>query len=361
MARIESFLRLVADQGASDLHFDSGSVPIIRHDGDLIPLPFRKLSESETRRFIVEILTDEERDQLDEKHELDFVYSLENVARFRVNVFNHSRGIGAVFRVIPKKVPSIEDLGLPDVVRRFLDWQNGLVLVCGPTGSGKTSTLAALVNEINHDPGRNKHVITIEDPIEFIHEPKHSVITQRQVGLHTAGFASALRSALRESPDVLVVGEMRDLETIGLALTAAETGTLVFGTLHTNSAAKAVDRIIDAFAEETRDQMRGIISVLLRGIVAQHLAKKATGEGRIAVCEVLAQSYAIAHMIRENKVHQIQAYLQSPEHEGSGMQSLDSCIFRYIREGMVTVDEGAKLAHDPDWLKKQVAALPEDV
>lgn len=361
MARIDSFLRLVAEQGASDLHFDAGTVPVIRHDGDLVPLPFRKLSESETKRFVKEILSKEERDALDSQHELDFVYSLEGVGRFRVNVFNHSRGVGAVFRVITQSVPTLDGLGLPQSLKKFLDYQNGLVLVCGPTGCGKTSTLAALVDEVNRSERVTKHVITVEDPVEFIHEPVNSIITQRQVGLHTQSFASALRSALRESPDIIVVGEMRDLETIGLALSAAETGTLVFGTLHTNSAAKAIDRLIDAFPEETRDQMRGVISVLLRGIVAQHLVKKATGEGRVAAVEILMQNYAVAHMIRENKVHQLQGYLSSAEHDGSGMQSLDSCIFRFIKQGMITADEGLKLAHDPDSMRRHVADLPEDI
>ena len=361
MARFDSFLRLVADQQASDLHFDAGSVPVIRHDGDLTPLPFRKLTEAECRRFIREILTPEERKALDEQNELDFVYALDGVGRFRVNVFNHSRGIGAVFRVIPNQIPTVEQLGLPTSLHKFCEYQNGLVLVCGPTGSGKTSTLAALVNHINNRSDKSRHVITIEDPVEFLHEPVNSVITQRQVGLHTESFASALRSALRESPDVIVVGEMRDLETINLALSAAETGTLVFGTLHTNSAAKAVDRLVDAFPEETREQMRGVISVMLRGIVAQHLVKRSSGEGRIAAVEILIQTFALSHMIRENKVHQIQGYLQSAENDGTGMQSLDSCLLRYVRQDLVDANEAIRLANDPDQLKRQIGELPEDI
>jgi twitching motility protein PilT len=360
MARIDSFLRLVADQGASDLHFTAGTCPTIRHDGDLVSLPFRTLSGSESRRFIREMLTQEERDALDEQHELDFVYALKDVGRFRVNVFNQSRGIGAIFRVIPKTVPTIDSLSLPASIRRLLDHQNGLILVCGPTGSGKTSTLAALVNEVNMNVNRSKHVITVEDPIEFIHTPKHSVITQRQVGLHTESFASALRSALREAPDVIVVGEMRDLETISLALSAAETGTLVFGTLHTNSAAKAIDRIIDAFPDANRDQMRGSLSVLLRGVISQHLVKRASGEGRIAALELLLQSVAISNMIRENKIHQIEAFLSSPSNEAAGSQGLDSCLFRLIKSGIVLPEDGLRVANHPEELKKLVSDLPEE-
>ena len=360
MARIDSFLRLVADQGASDLHFTAGTLPTIRHDGELVQLPFRNLSVSESRRFIREMLTQEERDALDEQHELDFVYALKDVGRFRVNVFNQSRGLGAIFRIIPKTVPSIDSLSLPNGIRKLLEHQNGLILVCGPTGSGKTSTLAAMVNEVNMNPNRSKHVITIEDPVEFIHTPHHSVITQRQVGLHTESFSSALRSALREAPDVIVVGEMRDLETISLALSAAETGTLVFGTLHTNSAAKAVDRIIDAYPDANRDQMRGSLSVLLRGVISQHLVKRASGEGRIAAVELLLQSVAVSNMIRENKIHQIEAFLASPSNEAQGSQSLDTCLFRLIKSGIIMQDEGLRVANNPDSLKRLVADLPEE-
>ncbi len=361
MSRIDSFLRLVAEQKASDLHFAAGCVPLIRHDGELVRLPFRKLSAHEARSFIGEILTPDEAHQLDEKSELDFVYSLPACGRFRVNVFQQTHGVAAVFRVIPSKVPTIEDLGLPHTLRKLTDMQNGLVLICGPTGSGKTSTLAALVDYINKNPNRPRHIITVEDPVEFVHEPAFSVVSQRQVGLHTESFAAALRSALREAPDVVVVGEMRDLETINLALSAAETGVLVLGTLHTNSAAQAVDRIIDAFPEDAREQMRGAISVLLKAVVAQHLVKRASGEGRVALCEVLLQSVAVSNMIRENKVFQIEAFLQSSD-QSTGCQSLDGSVFRAIREGLITLEEGVKAANDPEKVRRMAAELPpEDV
>jgi twitching motility protein PilT len=356
--RIDSFLRLVAEQGASDLHFHAGNVPIIRHEGELMPLPFRILSEVETGRFLLELLGEEQRAQFEKTREVDLVYSIEGVARFRVNIFVQSHGLGAVFRVIPNKVPTLDELNLPLALRRLTQLTNGLVLVTGPTGSGKSTTLAAMVDEINKTSQR--HVISIEDPIEFLHKPIKGAITQRQVGKHAESFSSALRSALRESPDVLVVGEMRDLETIQLAISAAETGVLVIGTLHSNSAPKAIDRIIDVIPEESRDQVRSTLSVLLRGVVSQHLAKHATGEGRVAVMEVLLQSYAVSNLIRENKVFQIDGYLDTASCDGSGMQSLDASLFKLVKQGEVTLEEALKLANQPESLKRLAAELPED-
>jgi len=358
MPRIDSFLRLVAQQGASDLHFHAGNVPIIRHEGELMPLPFRQLSDVETGRFLLEIMGEDQRAAFEQNQEIDLVYSIEGVARFRANVFVQSHGLGAVFRVIPNALPTMEQLGLPSAVKRLTLLNNGLVLVTGPTGSGKTTTLCAMVDEINKTSER--HVISIEDPIEFLHQPIKCAITQRQVGKHADSFAGALRSALRESPDVLVVGEMRDLETINLAIAAAETGVLVIGTLHSNSASKAIDRIIDVIPEESRDQIRSTLSVLLRGVISQHLAKHASGEGRVAVLEVLLQSYAVSNLIRENKVFQIDSYLDTASNDGSGMQSLDACLFRLVKQGDITVDEALKFANQPESLKSLAAQLPED-
>jgi twitching motility protein PilT len=346
MARLDSFLRLVVDQRASDLHFHAGNVPIIRHDGELIPLPFRTLSPDESARFIHEILNEEQRALFERESELDFAYTAEGVGRFRANVFRQSHGVGAVFRVIPNTVPSIDGLSLPNVLRKLSGHQNGLVLVTGPTGSGKTTTLAAMIHEINAT--QRRHVITIEDPVEFIHTSLKSVVTQRQVGVHAATFHQAHRSALREAPDVLVVGEMRDHETVSLALSAAETGVLVFGTLHANSASKAVDRILNVCPDDGREQVRSVLSVLLRGVVAQQLCKRASGEGRVAAIEVLLQSYAVANMIRENKLHQLDGCLRSADPTTTGMQSLDQSLMQHVRQGVITPEEAMRVANNPE-------------
>jgi twitching motility protein PilT len=355
---MDSFLRLVVDQGASDLHFHAGNVPAVRHDGDLMRLPFRQLSETEARRFILEILTPEQREVFEASQDLDFIYEVSGVGRFRANVFLQQHGMSAVFRVVPYRVPTLDELRLPDTLEELAQLNNGLVLITGPTGSGKTTTLAAIVREINSS--QHRHVITIEDPIEFVHAPDKSVITQRQVGEHTGSFEDALRSALRESPDVLVVGELRDYETIRLALQAAETGALVFGSLHTSSSVKAVDRIIDALPEELREQTRGVLSVLLRGVVAQRLCKLLSGEGRIAVVEVLLQTWAVSNLIRENKIYQIEGYLQSANFEKTGMQSLDACIYNHVRDNLISLEEGLKVAAYPDQLRQRCADLPEE-
>ncbi len=348
----------MAVQHASDLHFHSGNPPIIRHDGELMPLPFRMLTRDEVRRFIFEILTPEQKEEFERTNELDFIYVIDGVGRFRTNILVHTYGIGAVFRIIPQVLPELGDLMFPRAIRKLTQLQNGLVLVCGPTGCGKTTTLAAMVNEINRTSQR--HVITIEDPIEFLHTPVQSTITQRQVGKHTDSFSGALRSALRESPDVIVIGEMRDLETITLALSATETGVLVFGTLHTNSASKAIDRVIDAVGEDGQDQMRAVLSVLLRAVVSQQLCKKANSDGRVAALEILLQNYAVANMIRENKLHQLEGYLQTASSDGSGAQSLDHAILNFVKEGAVTLEEGMRVASYPEQLKALVQELPQD-
>jgi twitching motility protein PilT len=358
MARLDSFLRLVAEQQASDLHFHAGNVPIIRHDGDLLPLPFRALSELETRRFLLEILTPDQRERLEREQQVDFMYALPEVGRFRANVFVQSRGLGAVFRVIRGHIPTLGELRFPPVLKKLSELANGLVIVTGPTGAGKSTTLAAMVHEINTTSQR--HIITVEDPVEFVHEPIESVVTHREVGQHTESFAAGLRAALRESPDVLVIGEMRDLETVLLALQAAETGVLVFGTLHTNSAAKAVDRIVDAVPEENRDQARATLSLVLRGVIAQRLCRRASGDGRVAALEILVQTYGIAHMIRENKIHQIDAALQSAPNDGSGTQGFDTCLLRFVQEGLIASDEALRNANYPENLKRLLSELAQE-
>jgi twitching motility protein PilT len=353
MARLDSFLRLVVEQRASDLHFTAGSVPLIRHHGALVPLPFRAVSDAESRKFLGEILTAEERERLDVDHELDLLYALPGVGRFRANLFVQHNGWGAAFRIIPDSPPRLDDIGLPTAVRSVCGLQNGLVLIGGPTGSGKTTTLAAIVDQINRTARR--HVLTIEDPIEFLHEPILSAITQRQVGTHVESFAEALRSALRESPDVLVVGEMRDSETLQLAIQAAETGVLVFGTLHTSSAAKTITRVVDMAPEEQRDQIRSSLSVLLKGVVSQHLVRRAGGDGRVAAVEVLLTNAAVASMIRDNKVAQLDAWLQTVNTIETGMQGLEQCLLRYVKDGVVDLDEACQLSANPEHLRREMS------
>jgi twitching motility protein PilT len=358
MARLDSFLRLVAEQRASDLHFHAGALPMIRHDGDLMALPFRILSELETRRFLFEILTPDQREVLAREQQVDFIYVLPEVGRFRANVFCQSRGLGAAFRVIRNQTPTLQELDFPPVLGRLASLQNGLVIITGPTGAGKSTTLAAMVHEINAT--RERHIITIEDPIEYVHEPIKSAITHREVGRHTHSFASGLRAALRESPDVLVIGEMRDLETVHLALQAAETGVLVLGTLHTNSAAGAVDRILDVIPEEARDQARGTLSLALRGVVAQRLCKRASGEGRVAVLEVLLQDHAVANLIRENKIHQLDAQIQSSAADGSGMQGFDQALLRLVEDGSLAAEDAVRIANYPEQLRRQVEQIGQE-
>ena len=355
MARIDSFLSLVVEQRASDLHFHSGLKPTIRYLGDLIEIPFRTLTAQEAELFLFEMMTEEQKSELAREKSVDFAYVLDEHARFRANVFRQSRGIGAVFRVIPERGATLDKLGFPPAVVDLCSLNAGLVLITGPTGSGKTTTMTAMIKEINRTSHR--HIITIEDPIEYIHQPTQGLITQRELGKHTKSTAMALRAALREAPDVLVVGELRDYETISLALSAAETGVLVLGTLHTNSAAKAVDRLIGASPAEEQEQTAAIVSSLLKGTIAQHLVKLASGDGRVAVVEVLLQSYAVAHLIRENKCYQIDAYLKSGECAGTGMQSLDTHILEYVRDGLITLEDGLTVANDPDALQEAAKEL----
>ncbi len=357
MARLDSFLRLVSEQRASDLHIRAGSAPVIRHDGELLDVPFRPLPPQETERLLLEIMDDDRQETFNRERQVDFVYELAGVGRFRASVFMEHRGLAAVLRVISDRPPTIDDLGLPPVVKRLARLNNGLVIVTGPTGSGKSTTLAAMVLDTDITSGR--HVITIEDPIEYVFNVRETAITQREVGRHVESFAAGVRSALREAPDVLVVGEMRDQETVQQALSAAETGVLVMATLHTNSAARAVDRIIDAVAEDSREQARGTLSVLLRGVLSQRLVRRASGEGRIAVMEVLLQTPAVSNMIREGKTHLLEGYLQSAGVHPSGMQSLDGCLARYIQEGRITLEEALTVANRPETLKQQLAEVAE--
>ena len=349
MPRLDTFLRIAADQRASDLHFHAGKVPHVRYNGELSTMPFRVLSEPQVRALLDEILEAGQLATLDREGQVDFAYELADVGRFRGSVCRQTGGLSAVFRVVPTSIPMLSDLELPAAVAGFTRHANGLVLVTGPTGSGKTTTLASMVDLINRGSGR--HVITVEDPIEFVHAPLRGLVTQREVGMHVTSFSAALRSALREAPDVLVVGEMRDFETISLALTAAEAGVLVFATLHTGSASKAIGRMLGAAPADQQEQVREVLAVLLRGVISQRLCRLANGRGRVAATEVLLQSASISNLVREGKVHQIEAYLSGGEDAVRGMHSLGSSLKRLVVEGRISRDEAMLQANDPGTLR----------
>jgi len=336
MARIDEILRQMMERDASDLHLTSGSAPYLRVHGEMVRLNYKDLTPEVCQALLFEILSASQRENFLETWDLDCSYSLKGVGRFRVNVFRQRQGVGAVFRRIPESIKTIQELGLPPNITNLLDVSEGLILVTGPTGSGKSTTLAALIHTIN--TGRRAHIITIEDPIEFVHYNKNSLINQREVSSHTKSFHQALRAALREDPDVVLVGEMRDLETISLAMTAAETGHLVLATLHTNSATKTVDRIIDAFPEAQQAQIRVMLSESLRGIVAQSLVPRADGNGRVAVVEVLVNIPAVANLIREGKTFQIHSSMQTGQVHG--MITFESAMNELVRKGIVSREDG---------------------
>ena len=339
MARIDDILRQMRDSEASDLHLTSGSAPFLRVNGEMVKLNYKDLSAEVSQALIFEVLSEKQREAFLETSDLDCSYSLKGVGRFRVNVFRQRRGVGAVFRLIPEEILTIEELGLPANLTDLLDVSEGLILVTGPTGSGKSTTLAALIDKINVD--RKAHIITIEDPIEFVHYNKNSLINQREVSSHTRSFHHALRSALREDPDVILIGEMRDLETISLALTAAETGHLVFATLHTNSATKTIDRIIDVFPEAQQAQIRTMLSESLRGVIAQTLVRRQDGRGRVAAVEVLVNVPAVANLIREAKTFQIHSSMQTGQVHG--MITFESAVNDLVRKGLVSRQDGQNL------------------
>ncbi len=339
MAAIDLLLKKAVEVGASDLHLAVGALPLYRIHGDLEKFDDRSVvTESEARGLLYEIMTEQQHIRFEQRHELDFAYDAQGIGRFRVNVFLQIRGMGAVFRVIPDEIIPLEELNLPRAVKDFTRFSRGLVLVTGPTGNGKSTTLASMIDHINRQ--RKVHIITIEDPLEFIHQNKTSLINQREVGTHSDSFASALRSAFREDPDVILIGEMRDLETISLAITAAETGHLVLGTLHTGSAAKTIDRVIDVFPTDQQAQVRTQLSESLSGVVSQQLLKRIDGSGRVAAVEILVGVPALAHLIREGKTYQISSIIQTGRREG--MQTMDQAIVDLLKQGCISPEE----AHD---------------
>jgi twitching motility protein PilT len=336
MSVIEELLRVTKQHKASDLHLASGSAPYVRLAGDMVRLNYKNVSAEVCQGLIYSILTDRQKELFEENLELDFSYPVREVGRFRVNVFMQRNGIAAVFRLIPEEVQTIEELGLPEQLSDLVDVSEGLILVTGPTGSGKSTTLASIIHTINTT--RRAHIITIEDPIEFVHQNRQCLINQREVSSHTHSFSNALRAALREDPDIILVGEMRDLETISLAITAAETGHLVFATLHTNSAIKAVDRIIDVFPEGQQAQIRTMLAESMRGVVAQALLPRADGKGRVAAAEVLVNVPAVANLIREGKAFQVPSVMQTGR--AQGMLTFETTINELLRTGVITKETG---------------------
>ncbi len=335
MAKIDAFFKLMNDQGASDLHLVSGSQPILRVHGDLERIKYKVMEDNDLKAVLYEICPEHKVKQFEETGDIDFAYEVPNLARYRANYFQQKFGIGAVFREIPSKILSVEDLGLPAVLNKISMLDKGMILVTGPTGSGKSTTLAAMIDYVNRH--RKSHILTIEEPIEFVHQSQGCVVNHREVGIHTKSFKAALRGALREDPDIILVGEMRDLETIELALEAASTGHLVFGTLHTQSAAKTVDRVIDVFPHSQQAQIRTTLSESLKAVVAQNLFKRVDQKGRLAVLEILVVTPATSNLIREGKTFQIPSVIQTGKKYG--MQSLDDAILEALQKKRVSPEE----------------------
>jgi twitching motility protein PilT len=342
MARIDAFLKLGLAQGCSDVHLSVGVPPMLRMNGDLLPIKFRELSDTELETYIREILTANQIEALENGHDLDFSYVADEGGRFRVNVFRKVTGYGAVFRHIPPDVPTLEQLNVPKILNDFCEYHQGMVLVTGSTGTGKSTTLAAMINHLNET--RSLNIISLEDPIEFVHPSKKSQVIQRELGTHLTSFADGVRAAMREDPDVILVGELRDAETISMAMTAAETGHLVLGTLHTTGAVKTIDRIIDALPGELREQTKAFLSMSLKAVVTQVLCKTPDGRGRRAVLEILVNTRAIAKLITTDQTHQIPSQIQTGKDQG--MQLLDQALLEAISRKEIDPDDAYRYAND---------------
>lgn len=356
MARIDAFFKLMLEEGASDLHIVAGSQPILRVRGEMERVKYDILDNDTLKAMLYEIAPEEKIKVFEETGDIDFGYEIPGIARFRANFFLQKYGIGAVFRLIPAEIITIEQLGLPPVCKKFAMLHKGLVLVTGPTGSGKSTTLAAIIDYANKN--RKDHIITIEDPIEFVHKSQGCVVNHREVGTHTRSFAAALRGALREDPDIVLVGEMRDLETIQLALEAASTGHLVFGTLHTTNAPKTVDRIIDVFPSHQQAQIRTTLSESLKGVIAQNLFKRVDKKGRCAALEILVCTYAVGALIREAKTHQIPSSMQTGKKYG--MQTLDDAIMELLLKKWISPEDAYDKAVDKQRFVQFLKEPPPD-
>jgi twitching motility protein PilT len=352
---IDDLLRLTVESGASDLHLAVGIPPVIRVDGELKTTNFTKLTAQDTQRLCYDIVTDEQMQRFEAALELDYSYSIAKLSRFRVNLFKDKGTVAAAFRVIPQRIPTLKELGLPAILEELTVKPRGLILVTGPTGSGKSTTLAAMINSINTESAM--HIITIEDPIEYLHTHKKSVVNQRELGMDTKGFNNALKSALREDPDVILVGEMRDLETISTAITCAETGHLVFATLHTNNAPQTVDRMVDVFPPEQQEQIRFMLSNNLEAIICQTLVPKVGGRGRVCAMEIMVASSAVRNLIREAKAHQLTSTIQTSAK--MGMQTMDQCLRDYYQNGLISYDEALGRAMNPEEFKTMVSTGPQ--
>jgi twitching motility protein PilT len=357
MAKLDAFFKLMFDTGASDLHIVSGQPPILRVHGELERVKYDPLDDENLRQMLYEIAPEQKVKTFEETGDVDFGYEIPNVARFRANYFMQKYGCGAVFRQIPTKILTADELGLPPILKKSAMLHKGLVLVTGPTGSGKSTTLAAVVDHANKH--RKDHIITIEDPIEFVHSPQGCLVNHREVGIHTRSFSAALRGALREDPDIIMVGEMRDLETIRLALEAANTGHLVFGTLHTTSAAKTIDRVIEVFPAEEQAQVRNGLSTGLKVVVAQNLFKRVDKKGRCAALEILVCTAAIGNLIREGKTVQIPSAIQTGKQ--FGMQTLDDAIMGVLQKGWISPEEAYDKSIDKTKFKPLLKTPPDEL
>lgn len=356
MAQIDAFFKLMHEVGASDLHLSSGNQPLVRLRGKLERIRFKVLENGELKRMLYEIAPEEKVKIFEEMGDVDFGYEIPGLSRYRANFFNQKWGIGAVFRSIPTRIPTAEELGLPPVLLKLASLPKGLVLVTGPTGSGKSSTLAAIVDQANRT--RKDHIITIEDPIEFVHHSNQCLVNHRELGTHTRTYAAALRGALREDPDIVMVGEMRDLETITLALEAANTGHLVFGTLHTTSAAKTVDRIIEIFPANMQGQIRASLADGLRAVISQALFKRVDVIGRCAAMEILLATSAVRNLIRESKTFQIGTVIQTGRK--FGMQSMDDALMEHILAGRIDPNEAYSYCQDKGKFRQYLTQAPDD-